>query len=459
MNATIRSPTLIVRLFARPSLTEPRRTQHGPPLQDCGPAVGPGRLDLGLAHAAGAPEEEQNHEQPRPLPASPSVYLRVPYGAGASVPSPAEIEPASMPIFALPAIAERDAPPSNTIIAAPELREATRGASELWLVSTRRLPKPGDNAVSPDFSPDVYRYVGGGWVPSSLAEFLRSDDPGVVTSIFIHGNDTDAAYAAGGGGNLYVQLLAGARPGCAAHAIRHLVVAQRANDPPRSQKRTGKRLANQHRGLFPRRVSPRPAAACADKHRRLQLGRRRRNRRAARVGRRNAGRSQPGVAPVARAAFDRRGIVGRGDSQRLAAARQAIRTCLVSGQANGDHGQSVDGVLQWYSHLWGRGGAEALGATGVTNASQLGPEQTKLVQVDLQALCTATTAGDITAARPRSSRCYETKCCSSRQHRFAAIVPWPGGRDRQPICVPMRDGRDARFLAFPFGYTAAYRQR
>ena len=44
----------------------------------------------------------------------------------------------------------------------------------------------------------------------------------------------------------------------------------------------------------------------------------------------------------------------------------------------------VDGVLQWYSHLWGRGGAEALGATGVTDAARLGSEQAKLVQVDLQ---------------------------------------------------------------------------
>ena len=116
-----------------------------------------------------------------------------------------------MPIVALPAIEEPEAPAEAAMIAVPELREASSKGSELWLVSTRRLPMAGDSGVSPQFSPDVYRYAGArGWIPSSLAEFVRSEPPDVVTSIFVHGNDTDAAYAAGGGGNLFSQVLAGA---------------------------------------------------------------------------------------------------------------------------------------------------------------------------------------------------------------------------------------------------------
>src|SRR5262245_2662354 len=69
--------------------------------------------------------------------------------------------------------------------------EACSCGPELWVVNTRRLPTcPPCGEVACE--PEVCHFVcGRGWLSASVADIVATDQPGVVTTILVHGNDTD----------------------------------------------------------------------------------------------------------------------------------------------------------------------------------------------------------------------------------------------------------------------------
>jgi hypothetical protein len=330
-------------------------------------------------------QEDQNHEQPGPFEGAPSVYLRVPRGAAANEATAKAPEPGLAPVSSMPAVRAPDARANSPLFAAPELPGPASIKGELWLVSTRRLPKAGDNAIAPEFAPDVYRYLGqGNWVPSSLVDFLQSAPAGAVTTIFVHGNDTDAAYAAGGGGNLYVQLLAGV---AADAPPMRFVIWSWPNEPTTIRVRRiaqanasrtnieGYFLAAFLRGLPPETptsiagYSSGAGVVTGGLH---VLGGGALEGRTLPWPTQPAPRSIDAVLLGAATANDWL-LPGKPHERALSQVKRMVVTV-----------NATDGVLQWYTHLWGRGGAAALGATGVADAARLGSEQAKLVQVDLQ---------------------------------------------------------------------------
>ena len=115
-------------------------------------------------------------------------------------------------LFGLPLVA-RPLDPQPPVVArqlpaAAPLASPLAGASSLWIVSTRRLPYADGNPLAPDFAPDVQYYVpASGWVPSTFARMLEANPGAGVTMVFVHGNDTDADFAARGGAALYAQLV------------------------------------------------------------------------------------------------------------------------------------------------------------------------------------------------------------------------------------------------------------
>jgi hypothetical protein len=93
------------------------------------------------------------------------------------------------------------APPIASPAARSEPLPIKPGESQLWLISTRTLPGPGVNACNGSW--EVYYFPqGGGAMASSLEEFLASGDPRLITVVFVHGNDTEAAASVAEGAQL-----------------------------------------------------------------------------------------------------------------------------------------------------------------------------------------------------------------------------------------------------------------
>lgn len=137
-------------------------------------------------------------DQGRPPTAPPVV------GSAASPPARSADNPADLP---LQSAAETTAPPPASH--RPQTPRHTDHARDLghvphgphfWLVSTRERH-------GCQYSPRVEWYgCSTGWQPSSLAALVASDDPDVVTVIYVHGNDTSAADARLVGMAAYRQL-------------------------------------------------------------------------------------------------------------------------------------------------------------------------------------------------------------------------------------------------------------
>jgi hypothetical protein len=340
-------------------------------------------LWLSIVPTAWAQNDPADHEPPRLPPPSPSVYLRVlpgvSLGAAASDSLATETSVGSV----LPQVARSGAPNSAIAPPASGMTQLARGTSELWMVSTRRLV-PAGGAASPLFAPDVSRYVWGrGWVPSSVEDLLHAPKGTAATTIFVHGNDTNDEFAVRGGTGLFSELLG--NPAAPAPPTR-FVIWSWPNEPTTLRVR---KIAQANAG----RVNVEGYYLAAF----LQL---------------TAGHTPTGVVGYSSGAGVVTGalhVLGGGTlvGYRLASAplhSAGIHAVLLGAAVPNEwlypgrlHERALsqverlvitvnpaDSVLRWYPMLWGKGGPEALGATGITHLSLLGREQSKVVQLNVQ---------------------------------------------------------------------------
>ena len=63
---------------------------------------------------------------------------------------------------------------------------------QVWLVSTRHVC---GNCLRVGVEPKVWLNTCGGWLPSSVEDFLASDDPNSITVVLVHGNRIDSQEA------------------------------------------------------------------------------------------------------------------------------------------------------------------------------------------------------------------------------------------------------------------------
>jgi hypothetical protein len=80
---------------------------------------------------------------------------------------------------------------------------------DVWLVSSRCLGCPDNEAFPPDFGVEKYDFVQHGWHNASLQEFLASQTPTAPTVFWVHGNRTEQGDAIHEGWEAYQQLVAG----------------------------------------------------------------------------------------------------------------------------------------------------------------------------------------------------------------------------------------------------------
>jgi hypothetical protein len=80
-----------------------------------------------------------------------------------------------------------------------------RDQDQIWLVSTRHLGCPPGGKYEPAFQ--VWRYEKGVWQPRSEADFFAEDATGLVTPLYIHGNQIDAGLASSYGLSVYFQIV------------------------------------------------------------------------------------------------------------------------------------------------------------------------------------------------------------------------------------------------------------
>jgi hypothetical protein len=253
--------------------------------------------------------------------------------------------------------------------------------SELWLVSTRSLPLAGDCCV-PRFAPNVFRFLcGRGFVRATLAELIADEDPERPTFIYIHGNDSDADDAAETGLDLYNRLLNSrcARP------IRLIIWSWPSEEVVKCVRQDAriKACRTNIEGYF--------LAVFIDllpAH--IHVG-------------------VAGYSYGARVATGGLHILGGGtlEGRRIATRRHPdrdpLRCVLMAAATDNDwllpgrpHGRAVsqvermvitisriDHVLCFYPYLWGCGGPDALGVTGLINAGSLGPDAAKLAHIDV----------------------------------------------------------------------------
>ncbi|HEY1599449.1 MAG TPA: hypothetical protein VGG64_07595 [Pirellulales bacterium] len=340
-------------------------------------------LWLMLVPTAWGQNDPADHEPPRLPPPNPSVYLRVLPGESLKAAPSSSIPPEPSVGPVLPQVARSGAPNSALAPAASGMSQLARGASELWMVSTRRLV-PNVSDGSPYFAPDVSRYVGGrGWVPSSLEELVRTPQGTSATTVFVHGNDTNDEFAVRGGTNLFSELLG--NPTAPAPPTR-FVVWSWPNEPTTLRVR---KIAQANAG----RVNVEGYYLAAF----LQ---------------RTVGHHPTGVVGYSSGAGVVTGalhVLGGGTlvGYRLASAplqSAGIHAVLLGAAVPNEwlypgrlHERALsqveklvitvnpaDSVLRWYPLLWGKGGPGALGATGIPNVSLLGSEQSKVVQLNVQ---------------------------------------------------------------------------
>ncbi len=269
------------------------------------------------------------------------------------------------------------------LLALAALPPAIAHAQEsLWMLSTRRLPSAGEGRP-PVFAPAVWRFdAGRGWVASSLDELLRAGCQASATNVFIHGNDTSAQDAAEMGLALYRQL----QPHAHRAAPRQFVIwswptadlgARVRKSAQVNELRTN--TEGYYLACYLSRASPEVPMHIT------------------------------GYCTGARITTGGLHLLGGGTlagmqiAQQDPAPRRQIHAVLLAACIPNDwllpgqpHGRAisqvdrlaitvntVDPVLRWHPLIWGRGGHEALGMTGLPESWRLGPEQGKVVWLDL----------------------------------------------------------------------------
>jgi predicted esterase len=310
------------------------------------------------------------------------VSLRLePAQATKSVSSAPAKAPAKPALEAVPVPSPTATPDAEADAASGEPCASAAAGSELWLVSTRRLPT-GVDCCTPTFEPDVLRFVcGRGYVPATLTELIADEDPVRPTIIFVHGNGNDADDSAETALDLYNQLL------CSRCAVPIRLIAwswpsEEVVNCPRKDARIKACRTNTEGYFLATFVDLLPA------HTRVGLC---------------------GYSYGARVVTGSLHILGGGvlEGRQLAEPkhpdRDPARCVLLAAAMNNDwllpgmrHERAVsqvermvitisrvDPVLHFYPYLWGCGGPDALGVTGLVSPGRLGPDAAKIAHVDV----------------------------------------------------------------------------
>ncbi len=253
---------------------------------------------------------------------------------------------------------------------------------QLWLVNTRQLP----DCPCPRCDPgqfEVYRHqCDVGWQRSSREEFLASSDPQSVTTVYVHGNDTDAARARTGGQQLYARLV---NSPCAGGPVRFVIWSWPSEHVvPRVRNDIQIKVCRTHAEAlyladFLDRLDPHAPVSLSG----YSLG-----------------------ARVTTGALHLLGggvLEGRQLQPREHPERAGIRTVLLAAAMPDDwllpgkrHERAVsqvdrlvvmynpvDPVLRFYPYLYGRGGPDALGYTGIQDVCRLGEDRQKVCEVNV----------------------------------------------------------------------------
>lgn len=307
----------------------------------------------------------------RPSPAPRSVYIRDSKTATTTWISDAGSAPVAVGANAI----------GPAVPAAP--RRAP--SQSLWMVSTRKLAEsiPGGEAVQ--FLPDVWRYVAAtGWAASTLDELLKTGTPAAVKAVFVHGNDTSPDEAAQDGQELFRQLQLGASPAlemqCIVWSWPTAPVSARVRQTAQANaQRTN--LEGYLLACFLERIGPESPVSVAGycSGARIVTGGLHVLGGGALEGRRLTRASAPPPraihATLLAPALDNDWLASGGPHER--ACSQVSRMAIT---VNPD-----DAVLRFYPFLWGRKGAPAMGATGVADLARLGPDQSKVKQLNVAA--------------------------------------------------------------------------
>jgi hypothetical protein len=362
----------------------------GPSLQSASPPSGATRLDdRGRADQSVA-------DVAATVPGGRSVLRIVglpPIAAGAQVPDAVAVIAAADSSETVEAVAPGE-PGGNIIDSSPDViipceADATIGIDrggdhELWIVSTRHLPGARCGCPAREFQPRVEQYVcGAGWLGSTLHDFLDGNDTNRVTAIFIHGNDTDPAEAEARGRQLYRQLLTSR---CAVPPTRLVIWSWPSEQVLRHLRRDAQlkacrtNIEGYYLASFIDQLEPDAP---------LSLG---------------------GYSYGARVVTGGLHLLGGGvlDGRQLAERPHAKRkgasaVLLGAAMSNGwllpgmPHDRALsqvermvilfnpaDFVLRCYPRLWGHGGPEALGATGMAVPARLGPDGAKVTQFNVR---------------------------------------------------------------------------
>jgi len=260
------------------------------------------------------------------------------------------------------------------LTACPTVAEVT-SPQELWLVSTRGLPRCGGVELDAETLDFQRMDDGGHWVAGDAAAFYSADDPAVPTVFFVHGNRVDRCAAIDEGWRLFraVRDAAGERP------LRVVIWSWPADQIPGLRndaqvKASRSDVQAYYLAQCLERMSPKVPVNLVGHSfgGRVILGAvhllgggelagnalASKDNRAARTIR----------AVVAAAAMDNASLLPeRRNGLALGQLERLLLTC-----------NSHDPVLKWYPLMYGRGGPEALGYTGPACPSRLGNQRDKI---------------------------------------------------------------------------------
>jgi hypothetical protein len=254
--------------------------------------------------------------------------------------------------------------------------------SQLWMVSTRNLS--ANHACQGHFNPQVSRFAcNQGWLDSSWDDFQAAEDPRLVTTIFIDGNDTDA-YRADRDGRTMYQLLT--QSPCSRQPVRFVIWSWPAdwvrgtirNDAQVKACRTS--VESYFVAHFVNKIGPEARVSI--------------------LGYSFGGRITAGALHVlAGGNLDGRRLKERHPRDRsllqvMLLAPALDNDWLLPGKRNGLALSQVermlltfnpcDRVLQFYPVL--SCGPDALGYTGLAGPSQLGPDRERLLQMNISGI-------------------------------------------------------------------------
>jgi hypothetical protein len=270
----------------------------------------------------------------------------------------------------------RAAEPSAEAIAPPRIQ------SQLWLVSTRKLPH-GSQHSSRRLRAEVERYDrANAWQPSSLDDLIAARDLRLTTVLLVHGNDTSESVARSKGLGIYDALLE--RTAGSARLIIWSWPADYVGGTLRHDARVKADRIDADACYLARFIGE------LDRDESLSL-----------VGYSFGARLISGALHLVGggALAGKTAVAGRDGH------RAAIRAVLLAAAVDDDwllpgrrYGRALsvverlvvlvnpqDRVLRWYRFLSPQSGAAALGSRGLASSDELGANRAKIEQIDVAA--------------------------------------------------------------------------